>query len=150
MFRLSSLTALLLLVTLVVPTSLLMAAYDVEAISLWPVVYVNGSTGSDGYYGDVPVFTSGLHGPKKTIANGISFVADNGTVNVAAGTYNEVRLHLSETMNLVGAGALTTIIDGGGQGCVLEISSAPDQRNTISGFTIKNGAPYGSYTGGGI
>jgi outer membrane protein assembly factor BamB len=87
---------------------------------------------------------------KKHIAAGIGAVADNGTVNVAAGTYHEHGLHLSETMNLVGAGALTTIIDGDASGHVLVVSSAPFQRNTISGFTIRNGAPAGSDAGGGI
>jgi hypothetical protein len=116
----------------------------------FPAVYVNGTTGNDSYDGSSPVFISGSIGPKKTIANGIGVVTDNGTVNVAAGTYLEHGLHLSETMNLVGAGALSTIIDANHLGYVLEVSSAPFQRNTISGFTIRNGAPGGSDAGGGI
>ncbi|MBM3148917.1 MAG: hypothetical protein FJZ88_02670, partial [Chloroflexi bacterium] len=110
-------------------------------------VYVNGATGNDSYDGLAAAWDS-THGPKKTIAGGIAAVTDNGTVNVAAGTYHEHGLHLSQTMNLVGAGALTTIIDGGANGNVLEVSSAPNQRNTISGFTIRNGAPAGPDPGG--
>src|SRR4030043_2110491 len=79
-------------------------------------VYVNGTTGDDNYNGSSPVFISGNIGPKKTIAAGIDVVSDNGTVNVAAGIYHEHGLDLSETMNLVGAGALTTIIDADASG----------------------------------
>jgi hypothetical protein len=147
---LSRFAAFLLVIALFVPASLLFTAHDVLGVDLLPLVYVNASTGSDGYYGDVPVYSAGLHGPKKTITSGISAVADNGTVNVAAGTYTEHAIHLNNTMNLVGAGALTTIIDGAGHGYVVQVSSAPDQRNTISGFTIKNGAASGSDPGGGV
>jgi hypothetical protein len=113
-------------------------------------VYVNGTTGNNIYDGSSPVYISGSIGPKRTIAAGIGIVSDNGTVNVAAGTYHEHSLHLSQTMNLIGAGALTTIIDGDASGHVLEVSSEPYQRNTISGLTIRNGAPGGSDAGGGI
>src|SRR4030042_2704818 len=88
--------------------------------------------------------------PFATIECGIDHVADSGTVHVAAGTYHKHGLHLKATMNLIGAGALTTIIDGGANGYVIEVSSAPSQRNTISGFTIQKGAPSGSDAGGGI
>ena len=113
-------------------------------------VYVNTATGSDGNDGSSPAAGSGNIGPKQTIGGGIDAVIESGTVNVAAGTYHEHGLHLSDTMNLVGAGAPTTIIDGDASGYVLEVSSAPSQRNTISGFTIQNGAPAGSDAGGGI
>jgi predicted outer membrane repeat protein len=113
-------------------------------------IYVNGTTGSNSYDGSSPVHTSDNVGPKQTIAAGIDAVTDNGTVNVAAGTYHEHGLHLSQTMNLIGAGALSAIIDGDALGHVLEVSSEPGQQNTISGFTIRNGAPSGSYAGGGI
>jgi outer membrane protein assembly factor BamB len=116
-------------------------------------VYVNGTTGLNTYDGSSPVHISVNIGPKQTIGGdtgGISVVSDNGTVNVAAGTYHEHGLHLSSTMNLVGAGALATIIDGDASGYVLEVSSMPSQRNTISGFTIRNGAPHGYDLGGGI
>lgn len=148
--RLSRFTALLLLLTLIVPTGLFRAAYNAEATDLLPVVYVNGSTGSDSNYGDAPVYTSDHHGPKQTIANGIGAVALDGTVYVAAGAYYEHSLDLHATMNLVGEGALTTFIDGGRLGYVLKVSSAPSQRNIISGFTIRNGAGGGSESGGGI
>jgi len=49
----------------------------------------------------------------------------------------------------MGAGAPDTIINGI-HGTVIDISSAPNTPNTISGFTIQNGAPFGSDPGGGI
>ncbi len=115
-----------------------------------PNVYVNDTTGNNNYDGSSPLYTSGTTGPKKTIAAGITVVSNSGTVYVAAGTYHEHGLRLSETMNLVGAGALTTIIDGDASGVVLEVSSQPFQRNTISGFTIQNGAATVTDFGGGI
>jgi outer membrane protein assembly factor BamB len=113
-------------------------------------IYVNGTTGNDSYDGSATTHTTGNTGPKKTIAGGIEAVTENGTVNVAAGTYHEHGLHLGFDMNMVGAGALTTIIDGDAAGNVIEVSSAPFQNNVISGFTIRNGAPAGSDSGGGI
>jgi len=76
---------------------------------------------------------------KKYIQSGIDIVSTGGTVHVAAGTYNEYNIHISQSFNLVGAGARTTIIDGGGLGQVLCIASYVGQANTISGFTIQNG-----------
>ena len=138
------------IVVLALPATNLTHPYTVIAAAKFATVYVNTATGSDGNDGSLPAAGSGNIGPKQTIGGGIDAVIESGTVNVAAGTYHEHGLHLSETMNLVGAGALTTIIDGDANGHVLEVSSAPFQRNTISGFTIQNGAPAGSLAGGGI
>jgi hypothetical protein len=76
--------------------------------------------------------------PFATISYGILNVASDGTVHVAAGTYHE-NLHIPDEQNLEGAGAQNTIIDGGGSGHVIDISSGPFY-NTISGFTIQNGS----------
>ncbi len=144
-------SALLLLIALVLlMPSLAVTYHSASAIDKLPDIYVSFATGNDGNDGSSPVYTTGNIGPVQHIAVGINLVANNGTVHVAAGTYHEHGLHLSETMNLIGAGALTTIIDGDANGHVLEVSSAPFQRNTISGLTIRNGAPAGSDTGGGI
>jgi hypothetical protein len=75
--------------------------------------------------------------PFATIQKGIDEVAYNGTVHVAAGTYHE-NLSINSAQDLAGAGAQYTIINGGGLGRVLYISSAPSE-NCISGFTIQNG-----------
>jgi hypothetical protein len=76
--------------------------------------------------------------PFATIQKGINSVAKDGTVHVAAGTYHE-NLNISGAVNLTGAGAQNTIINGDGSGRVIYISSAPDTRNIITGFTIRNG-----------
>ena len=124
------------------------------AIPFLPAHLAGAPLPSDVWVAPPPMGNDGNPGteaqPFATIQCGIDHVADSGTVHVAAGTYHEHGLHLSETMNLVGAGALITIIDGGANGYVIEVSSAPFQRNTISGFTIQNGAPSGSDAGGGI
>jgi predicted outer membrane repeat protein len=149
--KLVRISALILIAVLILPMALsVITPNKAFANGGLPDVYVNGTTGNDGYDGSSPTLTGGSVGPKKTIGNAIGFVATNGTIHVAAGTYHEHSLHLSETMNLVGAGALTTILDGDASGYVLQVSSAPYQRNTISGFTIQNGAPSGSDPGGGI
>jgi len=74
----------------------------------------------------------------KTIDAAIHSVDHPGTIHVAAGTYRE-NLRLDDTFDMVGAGAPVTIIDGGGFGQVVRVSSLPDQVNGISGFTIQNG-----------
>jgi len=76
--------------------------------------------------------------PFATIQHGIDTVADGGAVHVAAGTYHE-HLLISEAVNLTGADAENTIIDGGGSGRVISFSSTPNEVNIISGFTIQNG-----------
>jgi Right handed beta helix region len=134
--------ALVLLVLLVMPLAL--TSYPVHARIEYADTYVNAATGSDDNAGNSPT------SPVKTIATAINCTAGSGTIHVAAGTYNEHNLDLNNTMNLAGAGALTTIIDGNSQGLVLKISSAPFQQNTISGLTIRGGAPNGPYCGGGI
>lgn len=152
-----------LFVLLLLTFSIFLPGVDTAfAVFTIDTVYVNGTTGSDLYSGSSPTFVSGIIGPKKTIIGGVNVVSTNGTVYVAAGTYHENNIHLSDSMNLVGAGALTTIIDGtvfpdgvGGDtpvmtGTVIIVSSLPYQRNTISGFTIQNGGASYFSSGGGI
>jgi hypothetical protein len=79
--------------------------------------------------------------PFATIQKGIDTVAEDGTVNVAAGTYME-SIDIHQSMTLEGAGAPGTVIDGGGiseNNTVVEFGSDPGEELTISGFTIQNG-----------
>ena len=79
--------------------------------------------------------------PFATIQWAIDHVNYDGTVHVAAGTYIEA-IHISQPMNLEGAGAHSTVIDGGGfsaYNTVIEFGSLTAEELTISGFTIQNG-----------
>jgi hypothetical protein len=122
---------------------------SVKADISYDNTYANAVTGNNSYNGSSPTYTGGSNGPTKTITAAIANTNPDGTVHVASGTYTE-RIHLGNNMNLVGAGALTTIIDGNHTGVVVDVSSAPLQTNTISGFTITGGYPAGSVCGGGI
>jgi len=131
-----------LMAVLILPLSLVLVPADnVSAVGPPPCtadnIYVNGTMGNDSWNGTSP--TGGApNGPKKTIQQGINAVCDDGTVHVAAGTYNE-NLTITRALNLEGAGAPVTIIDGSGLTTTVTISSNPDEENMISGFTIQNG-----------
>src|SRR6266567_1903937 len=79
----------------------------------------------------------------KTIGHAISLAVSGDLINVAAGTYTE-NLSVAFNLTVAGAGATTTIIDGGSVGRVVTISNA----NTLvklSNLTLSNGhAGYGA------
>ena len=87
--------------------------------------------------------------PFRNIARGITAAAASGdTVEVAAGTYAERLTWSSKSLLLKGAGTGQSIIDGGGTGRCLQLSSVPSTAR-IEGFTVQNGNS-GSGDGGGI
>jgi hypothetical protein len=113
----------LALVLLLLPGAAALAA------STW---YVNGVTGSD---------TNDCKTPQtacKTIGHAISLASAGDAVQVAAATYPE-NLTVPVSLGLFGAGAPTTILDGGHLGTVVTIPSAAS-RVVIFGVTIRNGA----------
>ena len=67
------------------------------------ICYVNGTTGNDAFDGSTPT------SPKKTIQGGVNQVSVGGTVQVAAGTYNE-NVTITKELTLAGAGETTTIV----------------------------------------
>ncbi len=72
-------------------------------------------------------------------AEGGSYNGDDVTINVAAGTYTENDSIDDPSLNsltIVGAGASTTTVNGGGSGSVFTMVGGTA---TISGFTITNG-----------
>jgi hypothetical protein len=79
-----------------------------------------------------------------TIQQGITLVDIGGTLVVGAGTYAE-NISVSKGLTLLGVGAGSTIIDGGGSSRVVYVY--PNIDVTISSVTIRNGA---GYTGAGI
>lgn len=107
--------------------------------------YVNGVTGSDS--NDCMSPTTAC----KTIGHAISLASAGDSIIVAAATYSE-NLTIPFGLSIHGAGALTTIIDGGGIGPVVTTTSG---NVNLSGLTITNGTvpPGGTCSGlggGGI
>jgi nitrous oxidase accessory protein NosD len=74
-------------------------------------------------------YVDGLHGSDnnncksrqhacKTIGHAISLASSRDSIMIAAATYRE-NLTIHSSLRLVGSGAATTIIDGGGKGTVI-------------------------------
>ena len=101
--------------------------------------YVDGMNGSDKNNCKSPQTAC------KTIGHTISLASSGDSIRVAPATYRE-NLTVTFSLNLIGSGANTTIVDGGGIGTVVIISSAA-ANVALSRVTIRNGlAP----SGGGI
>jgi hypothetical protein len=100
------------------------------------VVYVDddftGANGSDPD-GAGPATSIG-YDAFATIQGGVNGVAANGTVNVAAGTYDE-DVNVNKTLSLIGAGAASTSIRGpiGGAATTVFVTAS---NATVAGFTI--------------
>jgi len=80
-----------------------------------------------------------------SIRDGIDAVA-SGTVHVAAGTYYET-LNLKDGIQVLGAGANVTTIDGGANGLSVVNASNVGETTMFDGFTVTHGS---AYEGGGI
>lgn len=74
-----------------------------------------------------------------TIREAINNASEGDTVFVRNGTYYE-NIAINKTVALAGENLETTIIDGGGKGITLSISSS---NVNVSGFTIQNGRGHG-------
>jgi hypothetical protein len=102
--------------------------------------YVNGVSGSDSNTCMSPQTAC------KTIGHAISLASSGDSIIVAAATYTE-NLTIGFSLALIGSGATTTIIDGGGVNTVVTIPNAT-ARVILSGMTIHNGVKL--YGAGGI
>ncbi|HXM22216.1 MAG TPA: choice-of-anchor Q domain-containing protein [Terriglobales bacterium] len=124
-------------------TNLLLAALFLAlaptalASSKW---YVDGVNGSDNNDCKSPQTAC------KTIGHAISLAHAGDSIMVAATTYTE-NLTIGTSLKIVGSGAKTTIIDGGGVNTVVAIVSH-GVHVTLSRVTIRNG--FYVYGGGGI
>ncbi|MFC1970283.1 right-handed parallel beta-helix repeat-containing protein [Chloroflexota bacterium] len=78
------------------------------------------------------------------IQDGINGVTSPGTVHVAAGTYDE-NITLKNGVEVLGAGADVTAIDGGGSGVVVTGFSV-GSGTKLDGFTVTNGSA--TFSGG--
>jgi hypothetical protein len=107
--------------------------------------YVNGVNGSDG--NNCLSSTTAC----KTIGHAITLAASGDSIIVAPATYRE-NLTISVSLKILGSGATTTIIDGGGTNTRKTAVTIPNGNAhvTLSKMTIRHGrAPRGT-SGGGI
>jgi hypothetical protein len=84
----------------------------------------------------------------KTISNALSLTLPGDLIFVAPATYHET-LFIYFNLEIIGSGAKTTIVDGGGVNSqVVVVGSEPKVPVTLSQMTFRNGA--GQEDGGGI
>ena len=84
----------------------------------------------------------------KTISNALSLTLPGDSIFVASATYHET-LFIYFNLDIIGSGAKTTIVDGGGVNSqVVVVGSEPKVPVTLSRMTFRNGA--GQEDGGGI
>jgi len=119
------------------PLLVLMLAFAPAAHA--STLYVNGAKGSDSNN-----CKSAQHACK-TIGHAISLASSADTVKVAASTYKE-NLDIGISLNILGANARTTIVDGNQSKTVFTISKGVVV--SLSGLTIENGSAAGGYVGG--
>jgi hypothetical protein len=119
--------------------TLFAAASTAMASSKW---YVDGVHGSDKHN-----CKSRQHACK-TISNALSFTLPGDSIFVAPAIYHET-LFIYFNLEIIGSGAKTTIVDGGGVNSqVVVVGSEPKVQVKLSGMTFRNGA--GQEDGGGI
>lgn len=106
----------------------LASAPTARAITTW---YVDGVNGSDS--------NNCMSSPTacKTIGHAIALAHSDDSIMVAAATYKE-NLNIGFSLNVLGSGASTTIIDGGGVNTVMTVSNA-NAHVSLSKLTIQNG-----------
>ena len=119
--------------------TLFAAAPMAMASSKW---YVDGVHGSDNNNCE-----SRQHACK-TISNALSLTLPGDSIFVAPAIYHET-LFIYFNLEIIGSGAKTTIVDGGGVNSqVVVVGSEPKVPVKLSGMTFRNGA--GEEDGGGI
>ncbi len=105
-----------------------------------PVFWYVSSTGSDDYTGDGTPFA--------TIQRAADYALYTDTVYVGSGTYTENIIVDGKPLHLMAeTDAGQTIIDGDGNGCVIDITSGGFDSFYLDGFTIRNGV---AESGGGV
>src|SRR5262245_27799291 len=97
--------------------------------------YVDGVNGNDGDSCLEPQTAC------KSIGHAIALASSGDSIIVAPATYVE-NLTIGISLNLIGSGARTTIIDGGGKGTVVSVLNAT-ANVALSQLTLQNGTPSG-------
>jgi DNA-binding beta-propeller fold protein YncE len=107
--------------------------------------YVNGVDGSDSNNCLSPTTAC------KTIGHAITLAASGDSIIVAPATYTE-NLTISVSLKILGSGATTTIIDGGGTNTRKRAVTIPNGNAhvTLSKMTIRHGRTTPGIPGGGI
>jgi hypothetical protein len=113
-------------ITLPILAVLLALAPTAFASNTW---YVNGVNGNNSDDCKTPTTAC------KTIGHAILKATSGDSIVVAAATYIE-HLTISMSLNVIGSSASTTIIDGGGTGIVVTVSSGTVR---LSNVTVRNG-----------
>jgi hypothetical protein len=85
----------------------------------------------------------------KTIGHAISLASSGDAITVAPAIYTE-NLTIVINLSIIGSGAATTIIDGGGVGPVVTVLYSTATSVVLSKLTIRNGYTAPPWTGGGI
>jgi hypothetical protein len=120
----------------------LLALFAAVPSALAHTWYVNGVHGSDNNN-----CKSRQHACK-TISNALALTLPGDSIFVAPATYHET-LFIYFNLEIIGSGAKTTIVDGGGVNSqVVVVGSEPKVQVKLSGMTFRNGA--GQEDGGGI
>src|SRR5688500_15072324 len=93
-----------------------------------------------------PICTVGVSGASYTTVQAAVNDPNCATINIAAGTYTE-NISISRSVILQGAGAASTILDGGRNGRVLNIPATAAQVQ-LRDMTIQHGNLQSTYTFG--
>jgi len=90
--------------------------------------------------------------PFFTIQSAINAASPGDTIQVGGGTYDEHLVWQTKSLQLLGAGAGLSIVDGNAAGSCLRMTSVP-ATSRIQGFTFTNGSTSGAWpvhSGGGV
>jgi hypothetical protein len=123
----------------------------VAALTLFaavPTVLASNKWYVDGVHGSDNNTCKSRRHACKTISNALSLTLPGDFIFVAPATYHET-LFIYFNLEIIGSGAKTTIVDGGGVNSqVVVVGSEPKVQVTLSGMTVRNGA--GEEDGAGI
>ncbi|SRR5579871_610375 len=115
-------------------SALLAVVPNASASSIW---YANGISGSDNNNCKSPQTAC------KTIGHAISLASSGDSIKIAPAVYKE-NLTINISLTIIGSGARTTTIDGGGVNTVVTINNFNSNTHvTLSGLTIEDGSEGG-------
>ena len=128
----------LILLSILILISISLNSASAAITSNNSTIYVS-TQGNDSYDGLSPEYnaTTGS-GPKSAIKNATGTVAENGTIYIANGTYNESRIYIDKNMNIIGENQDNTIINGQKSGYSI-FTIASGVTVTITNLTLTNG-----------